>query len=130
VAYLLDSDCVIDIIDSTPQAEDIAGLAGEPLYMSIVSYIEVFQGTLRTGSSRSAEDVRDFVERVPILPLSQDVAERAARIREDLQRLGRRTDRRSYDVIIAAIAIEHGLTLVTRNVDDFADIPDLLLHRP
>jgi predicted nucleic acid-binding protein len=30
--------------------------------------------------------------------------------------------------VIAATAIEHGLALVTRNLKDFRDIPELLLY--
>lgn len=32
--------------------------------------------------------------------------------------------------MIAATAIEHDLTLVTRNVDDFSDVPGLQLYKP
>jgi hypothetical protein len=34
------------------------------------------------------------------------------------------------DAIIAATAIQHGITLVTRNIDDFARIPHLALYNP
>jgi predicted nucleic acid-binding protein len=32
------------------------------------------------------------------------------------------------DLIIAATALEYGLTVVTRNVHDYRDIPGLSLH--
>jgi predicted nucleic acid-binding protein len=38
--------------------------------------------------------------------------------------------RRGFDILIAATAIEHGLTLVTRNIDDYADIPGIELYQP
>jgi predicted nucleic acid-binding protein len=37
---------------------------------------------------------------------------------------------RALDLIIAATALEYGLTLVTKNTDDFKDIPDLTLYQP
>jgi predicted nucleic acid-binding protein len=41
----------------------------------------------------------------------------------------KRVNQRALDVVIAATAIEYGLTLVTRNITDYADIPDLTLHQ-
>ena len=38
--------------------------------------------------------------------------------------------RGSIDTLIAGTALAHGLTLATRNVTDFADIPDLSLVNP
>jgi predicted nucleic acid-binding protein len=37
---------------------------------------------------------------------------------------------RALDLIIAATTLEYGLTLVTKNTDDFKDIPDLTLYQP
>lgn len=37
---------------------------------------------------------------------------------------------RAFDLVIAATAIEHGLQLVTHNLADFADVPDLALYQP
>jgi predicted nucleic acid-binding protein len=42
---------------------------------------------------------------------------------------GKRPTRRGFDLLIAATAIEHGLTLVTRNVRDYADIRGLQLYQ-
>jgi len=40
----------------------------------------------------------------------------------------KRVKSRALDLINAAIALEHDLTLVTRNVEDYQDIPDLKLY--
>jgi predicted nucleic acid-binding protein len=37
---------------------------------------------------------------------------------------------RALDLIIAATALEYDLTLVTKNTDDFKDIPHLSLSQP
>ncbi len=36
--------------------------------------------------------------------------------------------RRSFDRLIAAHAVAAGLTLITRNVADFADVPELVVE--
>jgi predicted nucleic acid-binding protein len=70
-----------------------------------------------------------LIATTPVLPVTLAVAERCARLRESLCRQGRRVNSRAMDLIIAATALEHDLTLVTRNVADDQDIPGLKLHR-
>jgi predicted nucleic acid-binding protein len=42
----------------------------------------------------------------------------------------KRVKSRALDLIIAATALEYGLTLVTKNTEDFKDISDLSLSQP
>jgi predicted nucleic acid-binding protein len=63
-------------------------------------------------------------------PLSPAIARRCARLREELKGRGRRVRDRALDLIIAATALEHELRLVTRNLADYEDIPDLALLVP
>jgi hypothetical protein len=58
------------------------------------------------------------------------VAERCARLRETLRSQNKWVTSRALDLIIAATALEYRLTLVTKNRDDFKDIPDLSLYQP
>jgi predicted nucleic acid-binding protein len=55
-------------------------------------------------------------------------AVRCAEVRAALARDGRRVRSRSLDLINAAIALEGDLTLVTRNIADYQDIPGLDLY--
>jgi tRNA(fMet)-specific endonuclease VapC len=133
MAYLIDSDWVIDHLANVPEATELLeGLAGEGIAISIVTYMEVFQGLLRSPSVAEEEEPRfdTFVEGVPVIPLSLAVARRCARIRETLRRQRKRVNTRALDLIIAAAALEHDLTLVTRNLEDYDDIPELRLYLP
>ena len=58
-----------------------------------------------------------------ILPLTTEIADRAVELRQ-LRRMG------LGDSIIAATALVHNLTLVTRNTHDFRWIDNLDLHDP
>ena len=131
--YLIDSDWVIDHLDEVPTATQLLiDLQGnQPVFISMVTYMEVFQGTLHAPNpAGSLTRLRDFIERAPVLPFDEAVAERCARIREVVRGGQVRANRRAHDLMIAATAIENGLILVTRNVNDFADVPDLVLYRP
>jgi predicted nucleic acid-binding protein len=55
-----------------------------------------------------------------ILPVTDAIAERWGRLEAHRQRLGQPLN--TADGQIAATALEHGLTLVTRNVSDFRDL--------
>ncbi len=130
MAYLVDSDWVIDHLDQVPEATQLlARLAEQPIYVSIITYMEVFQGSLRAADPNNAlANLRAFVEEVPILFITLAVAERCANLREELLRQGKRPNRRAFDLLIAATALENDLTLVTRNVRDYKDIPSLRLE--
>ena len=62
-----------------------------------------------------------------MLPITRAVAKRRARIRRELRSRKLSVDNRALDIFIAAPALEHRLTLLTRNRKDYQDIPDLTL---
>lgn len=128
--YLTDSDWLIDYLDDLPEAVELLGpLADLGLAFSTVAYMEAFEGTLRQPNPAAAQ-ARLHLGLRPLrtIPVSDQIAERCALIRYDLRSRGRRIRERTLDLLIAATAIEHNLTLVTRNVDDFGDIPGLRLY--
>ena len=64
-------------------------------------------------------DVIQMAVRVPVLPFSRAAAERYAELRKTSRRVGKQ------DLAIAAVALEAGAMLVTRNRHDFEQIPNL-----
>lgn len=128
--HLIDSDWFIDYLDSIPAAVAlITPLARGGLGISVVAYIEVYQGVYRQNSAAAERELESVLAVIPIVPLSLPVAQRCARLWESLRSRGRRTGSRALDLIIAATAIEHDLTLVTRHTADYQDIPGLKLYR-
>ena len=128
--YLIDTDWLIDHLAQAPAAEALLSeLAAEGVAISIISYMEAYQGTLRSPDLADAQaKLQALANTVPVLPLSIAVAQRCARLREALRARGRRVRPRALDLLIAATALEYQLTLVTRNVDDYRDIPDPELY--
>jgi tRNA(fMet)-specific endonuclease VapC len=130
--YLVDSNVVIDHLGAVPDASQFLDrFAQDGIVISIVTYMEAFQGVARSTEPEAAHDkFQAFTESVLILPFSFAVAERCARLRETLRSQKKRVNSRALDLIIAATALEYDLTLVTKNTDDFKDIPDLPLSQP
>ena len=67
--------------------------------------------------------IRQFIAASLSYPLDDDIIERAIDLRQ-IKRMG------TADAIIAATALEYGLPLVTRNVDDFKHLAGLQVIDP
>lgn len=111
---LVDTDVLVDHLRG--QRRLVAGK--DDLYVSAVTRAELFSG-------RGAEErrIRRMLEAMTDLAVDSAVAERAGRLR-------RRTPCRLPDALIAATALEHRLTLMTRNTRDFVGIRGLRLRDP
>lgn len=126
--YLLDSDFVIDFLRAMPHAIRLLhSLIDDELAISLVTYGEVYEG-IYTGPDveRQERDFRNFRRGVKVVPLSQPIMRRFAQIRGELRRGGLLIP--DPDLMIAATALHHGQTLVTRNTRHFARVPGLSLH--
>lgn len=75
-------------------------------------------------SSRQAE-LQEAEASFETLPFDSDAARAFARVASSLRRSGRKAASRTYDAMIAAVAIANELPLFTCNPDDFAGIDDL-----
>ncbi len=129
--YLIDTDWVIDLLASVPEAVQLLDrLAQDGIAVSIITYMEAYQGVERSPHPEEAQNqLSALLDSLPVVSLSPAVAQRCARLRETLRKQGKRVNARSLDLIIAATALEYNLTLVTRNTEDYADVPGLKLYR-
>jgi predicted nucleic acid-binding protein len=127
--YLIDTDIVIDHLAGVKAAHQLLEqLTPEGIAISIITYMEAYQGVSRSPQPKLAHTkFQTLLTTVPVLPFSLPVAKRCALLRERLKAEGKRVKARALDVMNAAIALEHGLTLVTHNREDYEDIPDLNL---
>jgi predicted nucleic acid-binding protein len=129
--YLLDSNWVIDYLGGDQAAVNfIDSLVPQGIGISVITYLELYQGIIRQPSPQQSEaQLQAFLlAQIPVFPLTLAVARRCAQLRDDLKKRGKRVSSRALDLIIAATALEHGLTLVTKNRADFQDIPGLQLY--
>ena len=130
--YLIDSDIVIDRLSEDAQiVQFLSGIAPLGLAISVVTYMEVYQGIFRVlDPDRLAADLDAFVADAPIPSLTPAAARRCAELRQVLDRRDRRVRTRSLDLVTAAIALEFDHALVTRNHADYADVPGLAIVTP
>ena len=134
--YLVDTNVPSELTRETPDARVAAFIrnAGkESVFLSVMTLGEICKGIdmLPASQRRNAlqnwldVDVRSwFAGR--ILPVTESIAERWGHLAATARQRGNALA--VVDGIIAATALEHGLTLVTRNVKDFAGLGVVLLN--
>lgn len=126
--YLIDTDWVIDYLKGTEGAGRLLDpLAHDGIAISLITYGEIFEGIYYGRNPERHEQVfRAFLQVAPILPLSASGMERFAHIRGALRAKGQLIG--DADLLIAATALEHDLTLVTQNLRHFKRISNLRLY--
>jgi tRNA(fMet)-specific endonuclease VapC len=127
--YLVDTDWLIDALVGIPEAvATLEQLTPDGLGISIVSVGEIYEGAY--GSSDPEAKLaryRAFLAPFPVLSPTDPIMERFARMRAALRRQGELIP--DLDLLIAATAMEHDLTLLTRNCRHFERVPGLKLYQ-
>jgi predicted nucleic acid-binding protein len=67
----MDSDLIIDhLAENGSATELISRLIPEGISISVITYLEAFQGTLRSGNpSRSAQQLQSLTDNLPVLEI-------------------------------------------------------------
>jgi predicted nucleic acid-binding protein len=128
--FLLDTNVPSEMTRSRPQASVSKWLDeadDDGLYFSVVSLGEILKGVTILPEGKRRSELQSWLDEVlrpwfqgRILPVSESIAERWGVLSGQCRLKGRPL--KVADGFIAATALEHGLTLVTRNVKDFADL--------
>jgi len=99
----------------------------EQLFLSVISLGEIFKGITILPDSKRRRQLQQWIAETlrpwfdgRILPVSERVAECWGILAGECQLKGRGLT--MADGLIAATALEHDLTVVTRNVRDFVDL--------
>jgi toxin FitB len=125
--WLLDTNILSELRRPRPEPKVVMFVAGQPLeslHISSVTLAEIRFGiALMADAGRRAElndwlahKVRPMFEQ-RVLPVTEDIMFKWRLLVEDGRRIGHTFSQ--PDLIIAATALEHGLTLVSRNTSDY-----------
>ena len=127
--YLLDTNtCIYVIKRSPPQVyKRLRKLSIGDVGISAITFCELQFGV--TNSSKPEKNqlaLTEFLAPLEVLDFPSAAAVTFGEVRLRLKRAG--TPIGSYDLLIAAHALEQGLTLVTNNLKEFKRVPGLELE--
>jgi predicted nucleic acid-binding protein len=126
--FLLDTNCISEVVRVKPEPRVMAWIeAAEEtlLYLSVLTLGEIRKGlaALPQGKRRSRLETWLEVELRArfsgrILPIDAAVADRWGLLAANAKSTGKPLS--AIDGLLAATAIDHNLTIVSRNISDFA----------
>jgi tRNA(fMet)-specific endonuclease VapC len=124
--YLLDTNACIRFLRDrdSEMARKLASVPRAEVTLCAVVKAELYYGARRSEDpSHSLEVLESFFGSLASLPFDDLAAEAYGRIRAHLAGQGQQIG--PNDLLIAAIALAYGATLVTHNTREFARVPDL-----
>jgi tRNA(fMet)-specific endonuclease VapC len=129
MGYLIDSGIFIAVERGLLTLDMVEEKSrGEVMFMSVVTLSELWHGVHRASSeeraARRVDAIRRAVRVAPTLDIDAGVAKRHAEIWAHLAGRGEMVG--VNDSWIAATALFHGLTVVTRNAREFHRVPGLI----
>jgi predicted nucleic acid-binding protein len=126
-SWLLDTNIISELRRAKPEPKVVTFVAGqslERLYVSSVTLAEIRFGIELLPDARLRAELNDWlVHKVRpmfeqrVLPVSEDVMFKWRLLVEDGRKAGHTFSQ--PDLMIAATALQHGLTLVTRDTADY-----------
>lgn len=126
MSYLADTNAVSEFSKKQPNQKVVdwfAAQAEESLFLSVITIGEIEKGIAKIidplGKTKYEIYLENLVLRFDrrILPISLKIGRRWGKLFGTLQKSGRVLP--NWDSLIAATALEHDLTIITRNTDDF-----------
>ena len=134
MSYLIDTNIISELRRKDANPGVVAWFADRPattLYLSVLTLGEIRKGVEALPNSKRKLALRDWFEvDLPaffsgrILPVDEAVVDRWGRLLARIERTAP-----AIDTLIAATALRHGLSLVTRNEADFT-FPELDVINP
>jgi len=127
--YLLDTNCISELVRLKPEPRVMAWMqAAEEtlLYLSVLTLGEIRKGLAALSQGRRRTHLETWLEielgarfAGRILPIDVPVADRWGLLAATAKKEGKTLS--TIDGLLAATALHHNLTVVSRNVSDFAD---------
>lgn len=133
--YLLDTCLLSELIKPSPEPAVLSWMHERnesELFISAMTLGELHRGVARLPNSRRRNDLSTWLQQLEtgfedrVLSFTQETAGAWAQMCATAESKGK--PMAAFDSIIAATALEHSLTLVTRNIRDFEHAPVVLIN--
>jgi len=127
--YLCDTNVISEAMKRQPDLKVKQWLgARELVYASVITVEEIYFGLAYKEAPKQREWFEKFLRLgSEVLPITLAIAKRSGELRGNFRKKG--VIRTQADLLIAATAYEHNLTLAMRNTRDFEDC-DIQLFNP
>jgi tRNA(fMet)-specific endonuclease VapC len=126
MSWMLDTNIAIHLRDGDPAVVEAVGALEGGILLSIVTRVELEGGVRRelTGAAARRARLDTILAALPVVPFDEAAADAYRNIVEQAGY----SRRKLLDRMIAAQAIVCRVTLITRNAEDFRDVPGLPLQ--
>lgn len=117
MAYLLDTSTLAEVLRSAPSRAFVRRLASVPSrdrWTSVITVSQLLVAARRTNQARVMQDVIHLVAGIRVAAFDVAAAQTFAKFRATIA-----AEMDADDVMIAAIAVAGGFTLVTRRLHEF-----------
>jgi len=98
----------------------------EIMELSIITYYEIMSGLEAKNAFKQLETFEEFAKDNIVIPLTENSCKISAELYSNLRKKGELID--DIDLLIAGIAIENEMTIVTNNQKHFQRIPGLKIE--
>jgi predicted nucleic acid-binding protein len=126
--FLVDTNCISEVVRPKPEPRVVDWMEAadeSTLYLSVLTIGEIRKGFAGLPRGKHRTRLERWIEvELPgrfwgrVLPIDEAIAQRWGAIAENAKRKGRPLA--VIDGLLAATALQHNLTIVSRNIRDFA----------
>ncbi|AFY42595.1 type II toxin-antitoxin system VapC family toxin [Nostoc sp. PCC 7107] len=125
--YLLDTNICIALLKADTQAVKKFNFYFGQCYLSTIIVAELYKGVYYSQQvAKNLEDLQQFIDLLPIEPFDINAACEFGKIQSELKKIGKLTG--EVDALVAAVARSRNDIVVTNNIKDFVNIPNLQLE--
>ena len=127
-SYLVDTDWVIDHFNRVEAVtRRLRELQPDGLALSIITVAELWEGVhFSRDPGGSLFTLEGFLRGVAVLGIDQEICKRFGHLRGSFRQEGKRVG--DFDLLIAATALRHDLTLLTNNRRHFENVEGLRME--
>jgi predicted nucleic acid-binding protein len=134
--FLLDTNCISELVRGKPEPRVLEWMEAADeslLYLSVLTLGEIRKGVAGLPQNRRRTHLENWLALElqarfsgRILPINTAVADRWGLLAAEAKRKGKPLS--ALDGLLAATALQHNLTIVSRNISDFADTQAPILN--